>query len=302
MRVAIVKLSSAGDIVQALPVAAYLKAQGAHVTWIIDQRFAELVQGVDEIVALQLKPPSWTSIKQLRALSFDVLYDLQGNCKSALVTALCSATKKVGFGAKTIAEWPALLATHQHIDPPSGQNIRQDYLDLVGGVYQAKRGKKSSGKLRLVVCPGSRWPNKELTLETWQEIVERLSKEFPIEWTFTSGTPHEFAMSEKLSAHGKHLHDLTLTQLSDVLSDADGVLAVDSLPLHLAAAPTFAFFGASSAAKYAPSSAFIQGPCPYGVSFEKRCPRLRTCPTGACIRTLTAEQCLPVLRAWVVTL
>jgi heptosyltransferase I len=34
----------------------------------------------------------------------------------------------------------------------------------------------------------------------------------------------------------------------------------------------------------------IQGSCPYGIKFDKLCPRLRTCSTGACIKNLTAEE------------
>jgi heptosyltransferase-1 len=79
------------------------------------------------------------------------------------------------------------------------------------------------------------------------------------------------------------------------MDSVDLVVAMDSLPLHLAGTTkvkTFSVFGASLASKFKPAGKkhlTLQGHCPYGRVFEKRCPILRTCPTGACIRSLTGK-------------
>jgi heptosyltransferase-1 len=74
----------------------------------------------------------------------------------------------------------------------------------------------------------------------------------------------------------------------------DLVISMDSLPLHLAGSlniPTFGVFGPSSAQKYNPSpSPAFQAACPYNEVFMKRCPKLRTCPTGACLKNLEGDR------------
>ncbi len=82
---------------------------------------------------------------------------------------------------------------------------------------------------------------------------------------------------------------LSLPALHLLMTHVDLVISMDSLPLHLAAVagtPTYSLFGPSLAQKYAPQGDkhhALQGSCPYGTTFEKRCPKLRTCPTGACL-------------------
>ena len=94
------------------------------------------------------------------------------------------------------------------------------------------------------------------------------------------------------------IDQLSIPVLQNLMTHFDLVIGMDSLPLHLAATtstPTFSIFGASSARKYQPGGdrhASYQGSCPYQKTFEKRCPILRTCPTGACIRSLTGEEVL----------
>ena len=79
------------------------------------------------------------------------------------------------------------------------------------------------------------------------------------------------------------------------MAEMDLVLAVDSLTLHLAgttSTKTFSVFG-PSAAEYQPEGErhqTYQGKCPYGRLFEKRCPVLRTCSTGACTRGIEGKQ------------
>jgi heptosyltransferase-1 len=151
-----------------------------------------------------------------------------------------------------------------------------------------------------MVCPGSNWPNKQLAPETLQGFLDRISRHiagarFHLVW----GTPEEKQLADSLCARypGSIIVDkLPLPSLQALMAKMKLVIAMDSLPLHLAgttSALTYSVFGASSAAKYNPLGAehrALQGTCPYGRTFAKRCPILRTCPTGACIKGLTSEQ------------
>lgn len=315
----IVKLSSLGDIVQSLPVLAYLKKQGHHVTWVVDLQFKDLVSIADQVIALPIrawkeKRPTLAALKaetkKLRSEHYDVAFDLQGNCKAALVMALIKAHDKVGFGRQTIAEWPALFASHFHFEPEPGNNIRSDYLTLAQNYFQDQEPFApdpiflgppaaplfTTSHKKVALAAGAQWSNKELKWETLQALVQRLDQTLPIEWLFTSGSPREQGYADKLAQMVKTAHRLHLAPLPTLqraLASADALIAVDSLPLHLAALtdlPTFSLFGPSLAAKYAPTSGHsVQGPCPYGQTFLKRCPRLRSCPTSACIKELPVD-------------
>ena len=92
------------------------------------------------------------------------------------------------------------------------------------------------------------------------------------------------------------LPKMTLPVWQRLMCEMDLICTVDSSALHLAATtntPTYSFFGPSSSSIYKPvgdSHNSIQGPCPYGKTFAKRCPALRSCKTGACLKGLKIKE------------
>jgi len=104
--VALVKLSSLGDVVHALPVAEALAAAfpRARLVWIVERREAALLRdhpALDEVIDVDTR--AWRSARtprqvaevvrglvvlrrRLRAARFDVAIDLQGLVKSGAVT------------------------------------------------------------------------------------------------------------------------------------------------------------------------------------------------------------------------
>jgi heptosyltransferase-1 len=112
-RVLIVKLSSIGDVVFALPVSAALGEAFPHwqLTWIVEERAAPMVQGnpyLHEVIVL----PSdwykrawsmgtwwrWMSLRRdLRARRFDLAIDLQGMLRTALIAYHSGARLCLGY-------------------------------------------------------------------------------------------------------------------------------------------------------------------------------------------------------------
>ena len=108
-RIALVKLSSLGDVVHALPVAAALRAARprAHLTWIVERREAAVLRehpALDEVVVgrharlaagpqrrrrrgAALRRAARAATPAGRAPRFDVAIDLQGLIKSGVLTA-----------------------------------------------------------------------------------------------------------------------------------------------------------------------------------------------------------------------
>ncbi len=339
MKILIIKTSSLGDIIHAFPVLQYLRRLYPHaqIDWLIEQSFGELVQAhpdLNHAIPVQIKKwrsniwkkECWQEIRALlqrmRQCRYDLVLDLQGNIKSGLLTALANGLRKVGFGWRSVPEWPNTFFTHERYDPPCGRNIREDYLFLaqsalgeaindVSGVALQVDSKQAlkleklmqvdslKGGPRIMVCPGSNWDNKQLSLEILQAFLEQISKKLDGRFLFVWGTPKEKEMVEKLQENFPDssliMDRFPLPVLQSLMSKTQLVIAMDSLPLHLAGTtrtPTYSIFGASLAHKYKPLGNLhhaFQGSCPYGKSFDKRCPILRTCSTGNCVKQIDAN-------------
>ncbi len=340
MRVLIVKTSSLGDIVHTFPVVAYLKQRqhNAIVDWVVEVGCASLPEAhpdIHRVHRVDIKrwrrdiwqKGTWQEIgslrKQLLEGQYDVVFDLQGNTKSAMVTTITPCRDKVGFSYHNVSEWPNLFATNKRFRLPPGQNIRSDYLHIVKSYFGDTTPFLDSGVIlridddnkrivrdilaspqlhqrqKVLVCPGSIWRNKCLPPEPLLELLQKVQAESGCGYLMAWGNDGERSEVEKLAdalPHSLVIPRLSLPALQNLMGGVDLVVAMDSLPLHLAATtptPTFSLFGPSAAAKYKPEGVqhrAFQGCCPYGRSFDKRCPVLRTCPTGACLREQTVEE------------
>lgn len=267
--------------------------------------------------------------KKLRQQEYDVVFDLQANIKSSCITFMAKSPIKVGYALKTVHEWPNLFVTNRRFNPPPHINIRKDILHLVQAYFNDFTSVEGQGvalkisaeqenklksilepfhqKKKIMVCPGSNWKNKQITPETMIDFLKKLEQYLDCNFLFIWGTKEEKADAEgyqKLFPSSVVIDRLPLPMLQNLMSQIDLVFAMDSLPLHLAgttSTPTFSVFGASLAEKFKPvgkKHGTLQGACPYGKTFEKRCPILRTCETGQCIRGLTGKDLFNEFHIW----
>jgi lipopolysaccharide heptosyltransferase I len=149
MKVAIVKLSSIGDVVHALPTAVALKRHhaGIHLTWVVEAREAALLKGhaaIDDVLIADTRGwrrmrPRWRAVREARALArllraraFDVVLDLQGLMKSGILTAATRAPRRIGFAAPFLRERASALFTNERVRPPaSARHVVEQYLALL---------------------------------------------------------------------------------------------------------------------------------------------------------------------------
>lgn len=340
MKILLVKTSSLGDLIHLFPVVEYLKQRNpaSQIDWVVERPFSDLIKShplISTVFTINTKQwrknlldrKTWNEIssfrKDLQKENYDAVFDLQGNTKSGLVTALSRSKNKVGFCRKCVPELPNMLFTNTRYDLPEGLNIRADYLSIVKQFYKdnapfSYRGitlsidgnecekidtilanPQEASSYRVLVCAGSVWQNKQVSENALQGFLASLHAKNNSFLFFAWGTPEEKKIAENLHeqfrTHSIVLEKLRLPVLQNLMTKMDLVVAMDSLPLHLAGCagvPTLSAFGASSAAKYKPEGPqhiSVQGACPYNKTFERRCPILRTCATGACIKNITAE-------------
>lgn len=102
-RLLMVKPSSLGDIVHAMPTVASLRRgfPEARVTWLVKQQWAPIVErigGVDEVCAVSGGLSGWLNhVPALRAAAFDLVVDLQGLFRSGAMTWLTGCPRRIGF-------------------------------------------------------------------------------------------------------------------------------------------------------------------------------------------------------------
>ncbi len=348
-RFLIVKTSSLGDIIQAFDVLNYLHRRfpDASIDWVVEERFFSIVEAhpfVDRTIVFDIKKIKqrwyektfwqslWTAIRSMRRVRYDLLFDLQGNCKSGAITFLCKSKIKVGFGKKSVREWPNVLATHQRFDIPRSINIRQQYINLVQKFFADHSSMEVEGirfkisaedrnrldnllslevlqkKMRVMVCPGSKWSNKQLSQETLESLMSKMENVLSCSFLMIWGTDEErkscLALQQRFSHCSIVVDRLELPIWQNLMSEVDLVVAVDSSALHLCATtstPTFSIFGPTSPDVFKPlgfNHFAAQGVCPYKKLFEKQCPLLRSCLTGACIRDIPANQLFDQFWGW----
>ncbi len=110
MKIAIVRLSALGDIIVSAVFLAAIKEclPNAQIEWFVDERFSAILEHspyIDKLHPIALKSALTTFnplkifklFKSLRAYEYDIIIDMQGLVKSALIAQTLKAPKKVGF-------------------------------------------------------------------------------------------------------------------------------------------------------------------------------------------------------------
>lgn len=274
MKVLIVKLSSLGDVVHAMPAVQDIRAAHptAQIDWVVERGFAPLVQrcaGVRRVVACELrrwrKAPlsaetraAWTAFRaELQAEAYDAVIDLQGLTKSALVAwmarlapggrryALANQTDGSSYERPTrwVADVAVPVPPHSHAVARSrllcaqalGYTVPQwEQFGLAARTEPAQAATKIIAFVHGTSRDDKCWPEAH-----WLALGQRL-----IAAGHRIGLPHgseaERARSERLAAalgpQAEVWPRLDLGALTDRLAACTGVVGVDSGLSHIAVA------------------------------------------------------------------
>lgn len=161
MRVAIVKLSSLGDVIHALPVAHALRRHfpEANLTWVAEAREATILAGHPDLNAVvsvdtrRWRRHLWTPagarevreellqvFRRLSADRFDIALDLQGLIKSGLLVACTGAPRRIGFALSHLREPLNALFTNCRVTPPpEATHVVEQYLAILAPLGIADR-------------------------------------------------------------------------------------------------------------------------------------------------------------------
>lgn len=265
LKIAIVKLSALGDIVHAAIVLQFIKKHhpNAHITWLVDARFASLLKDhplIDELVILPLKESFKKSYKIIKTLGkFDKIIDLQGLFKSAVVAKLLG--KEIyGFSKESVKEKISARLYKHKFKINYNENIIVRNLSLVGYALNFDfdrseileklpcfeiigKFKNESGKKRVLIAAFASEESK--IYDKFKDVIRLLDG---CEIYLCYGNDSEKARAEAIIAHthAKLLEKLSIKEMIDFISSCDLVIGNDSGLTHLAWAinrPSITLFG-----------------------------------------------------------
>ncbi len=320
MKVLIVKLSSMGDVLHALPAALEIKRQwGAEIHWAVHPVFAGLVRCfpcVDHIVEIPRRGGLSLfrqAVRRLRENKYDWVVDFQGLFKSAVLVRLARTDHRVGPGFWR--EGARLFYDAVPKRPRPRRHAVEECLDLlpVLGLTRPETpefrlsppelspGTAGEGKLRIAIAPVSRWTTKNWPLERFAETARRLVREMGAEVHILGGGADRPDAEELARLAGveirNHCGEFDLPHSCALLRHMDALVTNDSGPMHLAAAmniPCVALFGPTLPGRTGP-----YGPIHRVLQSDSCAPCYRrTCPRGdfACLRDISVDRVMDAVR------
>jgi lipopolysaccharide heptosyltransferase I len=289
VKILILKPSSLGDVIQALPVLRLIKRHlpQSEIFWWIESSLAPLLEKDADLAGLVLfnrrrwaEPRNWArlfrTVRWARAQRFDWVIDLQCLARSAVFGWLANGQLTVGLdepreGARGFydiivsrpsshthaVEW--YLRVLEVLKVPADWNF--EWLPRQPDIEKAVRKKwPVDGSRWIVVQPGARWLNKRWPAEYFAELV-RLSAASMNEFHFailggTEDAPLGAAITQ--AAPGRCLDltgKLSLPEMLEWIRLCDVMVSNDTGPMHAAAAmgkPLVALFGPTEPARTGP--------------------------------------------------
>ncbi|MBU0745047.1 MAG: lipopolysaccharide heptosyltransferase I [Gammaproteobacteria bacterium] len=279
MKVLVVKLSSMGDVISALPALTDAKKAIAGISfdWVVEENFSEIPTwhpAVEKVIPIALR--RWRKQvfnritmreiagfwKKIRAQHYDYVLDVQGLIKSAIVSKVAHGVS-YGFSTSSAREPLATYLYQNKVDIAkklhTTERARQLFASALGytfspghpdyGITNIKvHGDNDSLNGYLFFAHGASRNNKCWRVENWIDLA-LLAKDSGLKVKLPWGNEQEFKRANLIAVASDNvevLPKLTLTEIVEVLLGAKGVIAVDTGFGHLAAAlsvPAVSLYG-----------------------------------------------------------
>ncbi len=294
MRVLIIKTSSLADIVHALPVLDFLHkaSPGIEIDWVVEECFADMLIGnplINRVITVEAKKwrsklfslSTWREISLLKAdlaaAGYNIVFDLQGDLKSGLITKYSVCSRRYGFDADAVKEAANLRFTTNQV-PLRKQD--QHATDRLLRVVSVPFGKDYSGmKLSVDIAanaeedkaaelflstlldglvfmfhPATSYETGQWSEKGWIELGKELIEIYPdatiiVSWNSEKERTAAETIARGIGRHVKLMQSLSIKELIAILKKVDLVFSGDAAPLHIAAAvgtPTVSFYRATN--------------------------------------------------------
>lgn len=276
MKIAILKLSAMGDIIQSAFILQFLKQhiQDIEIDWIVEESFKDILKynphitNIKTINLKSLKKSPLNIIKQIKLIkqhakeNYDLVIDLQGLIKSAITGKLL--TKNLyGYDKNSVRESAAALLYKKDFNIPYHINTIDRYRLLINQVFDINITKEdvlnkkpyisfssqdsddirpylSSKRKNIVFIIGASWDSKIYPKEKVVSVIKELDANIIVPYS-----------NDKEFKFVSYLKDITpvklnLNQLSALISTVNLVIGNDTGPTYIAWAnniPSITLFG-----------------------------------------------------------
>jgi heptosyltransferase-1 len=281
MRVLLIKTSSMGDVLHALPALtdAMHAIPGVRFDWVVEEAFQEIPSwhpAVDRVIPVALRrwrkyplqalwSGEWNAFKRaLKNRSYDVVLDSQGLVKSAWIARKARGLR-IGYDSTSARESYASYFYQRKIpvDRDLHAIVRQRQIFAKALWYDVPytapnsslsiQWKPEKDLPYVVLLHSTSWSSKEWPEMYWKELAV-LAVDDGYVGKLLWGSEVERSRAERIakSSGATVLPHLTLGEIASVFSGASGVIGVDSGLAHLSAAlgvPAITLYGATDAAK-----------------------------------------------------
>jgi len=327
MRVLIVKLSAIGDVIHTIPFLRTIKKNFTdwEIDWAIEDISAPLIQTepfVNRVLVIKRSkwkkgkelPDAVDFIRKLRKVTYDLVLDLQGLLKSAVVTMLADSQERIGLSIerefarlayhrilKVDIERHALLRT---LDAAQILGAKDLCMDSKIHIPQEERNVYKKWLIELglrakeyvVINPVPKWKTKFWVKENFVELARLVSEKTPFKVVFTGSKDDRAYVGEITSQLNKNVLDLsgktTLRELSYLLENAKAMVSTDTGPMHLGASmgcPVVALFGPTAPWRTGPFGnrhVVLRSNLPCSPCFKKNCDDTK------CMKLIKTEEVL----------
>lgn len=326
-RVLIIKPSSLGDIIHALPVASSIKSAlpGVGIDWVAGRGYAELLEGnpaVDRVIIFDrgmLDGPGKSGrlrffLRELRRERYSLVIDLQGLLRSALMALACRSPLRVGFdnaregatlfyNVKVPVANPRMHAVDRYLLVPEHMGIKGEDTGFAiklkpehdaEALRILREAGVPEGGAFVAMAPSARWETKRWEAAGFVEVANRLYAEKGIKSVFVGAASDARVLDgagEGLAQKDARAFGRTsIKSLAALFKRAGAVLTNDSGPMHLAAA-----VGTATVAMFGPTDPGLTGPYGDGhrvlATGEDCSPCFRrSCPDVRCLSGITPDE------------
>ncbi len=307
MRILIIKPSSLGDVVHALPTVNLIRRRfpDAHIAWLINDALTSLLSHcpiINEVIPFPrhqyAKLPAL--VGRLRRGRFDIVVDLQGLLRSGILSRVTGAPRRIGLSD---AREGARFFYNEIVDVPRTHSVDRylcaaRHLGCEAAPIEFPLGVSTQVKSEglIAVNPSARWETKLWGNDKFAELVRRL----PRDRVVLTGSSSERDTVEAIAQGNRNLAGQTdLFQLAELYRRCAVVIANDSGPMHVAAAvgtPVVGIFGPTDpvlTGPYGKQHVVLRAGIPCSPCFKGHC---TNAVLMECMKLVTVEQVLAAVR------
>jgi heptosyltransferase I len=324
-RFLLLRMSSLGDIIHALPAASALRESfpEAQIDWLVDPRWEPLLAGnpaLNQVIAFDrdrlIGVPG--RLRDLRSAGYTCVLDFQALYRSALIGYASGARQRIGFDRQYAREGLASILYTQEVHPQGLHKVDHN-LSLVEAAGARRRYVKfplhvsSDADARIqerlaqagvtefyALSPGGGWVSKCWPAERYGHLHRELARRHGWRGIVSFG-PGERDLAERvLQAAGEPapiLLEMDLRELMALLRRAKFFVGADTGPLHLASA-----LGTPVVGVYGPTEPARNGPyCKKDVVVRNARPEETTYRRGdthsPCMLSISVEQVIDAIES-----